>query len=316
MPRHEQCHEGYRCRRVLRQRHQHGTDEQHDDTRRQHAGLAEPACQRTDEQGLRDATCEADGDERQPHLAWPPLVAQTGPEPEHGLHGGEGDDGDEAHHQQAADERMLVGEDQGVTSRRRCCEGGPRGPDGFTQEQQCPQGRRARQRRGGEQWQAVADGAEFRCSQQAADGRTRHEAQIEGGTEETNAPRSAGRRCHVGDVAEHHGQCAAEEAAHDAQQTSGPEVWRKGKGHVTHGGAGGGDDEYGAPPDAVGELAPVRFAHQVAERIGGEQGGYAQRAGAEGLPVKRQEWQHEAEARDIDENDDEQQGERARRGGG
>jgi hypothetical protein len=152
--------------------------------------------------------------------------------------------------------------------------------------------------------------------QQAAQRRADHEAGPEGRAQQAHAAGALLGRGDVGHVALDRRDVAAAEAADQADGHGDPDVRREGQGQVGDGVGDDGDDQHRPPADAVRHPPPERLAEELAQAVGGEHGRHLPRGGVHRLGVEGQQRDDHAEAHQVDEDNQEQDGQGAGTVGG
>jgi hypothetical protein len=140
---------------------------------------------------------------------------------------------------------------------------------------------------------------------------TDHEAGPESRAEQAHAPRALLGRGDVGHVALDRRDVAAAEPANQAHGHGDPDVRREGQGDVGQGVGQDGHDQHRPSADPVGHPAPERLAEELTQTVGGEHGRHLPRGGVHRFGVERQQWNDHAEAHQVDEDNQEQDGQGA-----
>ena len=122
------------------------------------------------------------------------------------------------------------------------------------------------------------------------------------GAEKAHVPRPLAGRRHVRDVGLRRRDAAPEEAGQSAREQEQPQRVREPREEEGRGRAGEAQEEDGPAADPVGQPPEERGAHELGRRVGGEDRPHPDPGGPEALGVVGQLGQDEAEADEVDED--------------
>ena len=259
--------------------------------------LPEARGESADEPALHDHHHDPDVGEHETQPARAEAEAGLAEERERGLHGHEGQGGEERGGEEAADRGVVerVREVRPVHTRV----GAPPRLDaarlGEAEEGEDEVGR-------GESRRGEGGGPEAEAGEEGPEGRAEDEPEADRGAEETHVLRPLAGGRHVGDVGLGRGNAAPEEPGQGARDEEQPQRAREARQQEGRRGAGEAHQQDGAAAETVGQPTEQRRAHELRGRVGGEDRAHPHPGGPERLGVVRQLRQDDAEADEVDED--------------